>query len=96
MVDFILNMLWKFIKAIVVLIALIGIFNFLRVPGDINEKIAIAYEKTACQGAMIAHMGRDIFLSESDDMVQALGGGVSKLKEKKEKSIELSIASPGN
>ena len=95
MADLILGTIWKVIKGIVMIAVFIGILNFILTPGNIDEKIEGAYDKTINQGAQIAHIGENIFLSESDTMVRTVGNGVWKLREEKEKSIEMSLGSTG-
>ncbi len=85
MIDFILGFFRKLIEVVLILVIAIGLFNFFRTPGGLTAKLQGSYERTSIQSSRLVHAGKDLFSSQSDRVVQDIGGGIMDRKQRTEK-----------
>lgn len=96
MVDFVLRVIKKSVEAVVVVTVMVGIFNFIRTPGDFIDKLKGSYVLTANQGGEIVHAGKDLFASQSERVVQNVGREILKKAKDRESDQLTEISRSGS
>lgn len=95
MVNLALLIIKKLIETAVIVALVVGLFTFVKTPGGFLEKTRVSYQRTATLGNEVVRAGADLFKTKCDGIYQSLGGGISKLNQKKEKEREMELGRSG-
>ena len=89
MVDLMLSFCRRLVEVILILVVIVGLFNFIQTPGGLTEKLKGSYEKTSDQGSHVFNAGKNAISSESVSLVRHLSSGI--LEKERQRTEELNF-----